>query len=118
MVSLGYTDDEIVFILFFYLLGGILGYFAFKCKYDQKILTILFDCTITALIGMFLAYILANYLEENKVFSKPMNILIGGLGSFGLPDIVITYFPTLKKLVGREVLKKFHKESANNVTKQ
>lgn len=77
------------------------------------------NCILTTMIGVFLAYIFANYLEENKIFSKQMNMLIGGLGSFGFPDLIITYFPSLKKLLADYILKKLNikKEITDGATK-
>lgn len=105
--SVGFTNEEVVFILLFYTLGGILGYFAFRHK-SCAVLPTIGNCLLTTGIGVFLAYIFANYLQEHSIFSRSMNMLIGGLGSFGFPDIVINAFPSVKEIIINLIVAKYN----------
>ena len=69
-LSIDFTLNEIVYILAFYALGAILGFFSFRFDYKKTKVENIFTCCFTVCLGMFLAYILACYLEEHKVFSK------------------------------------------------
>lgn len=95
ILNMGFTHHEIVYILAFYALGAALGFFSFRYDRTKPKLESAFNCILTIFIGMFLAYIFASYLEEHKVFSTSMNMLVGGLGSFGLPDLVIKNWPKI-----------------------
>lgn len=93
LLGADFTQSEIIYILAFYALGAALGFFSFRFDREKSKLENLFNCCFTTCLGMFFAYILACYLEEHHIFSKNMNMVLGGLGSFGLPDIVIKYYP-------------------------
>ena len=95
ILNIGFTPHEIVYILAFYALGAVLGFFSFRYDCHKTKAENAFNCCLTTCIGMFLAYIFASYLEEHKVFSTSMNMLFGGLGSFGLPDLVIKNWPKI-----------------------
>lgn len=106
LITNGFTNEELIYILVFYSIGALLGYLSFRCSYEDKLSKKIVNCLTTTGLGVYLAYILANYLEENHIFSKNMNMLVGGLLSFGLPDIVIRYYPMVtRNLVGVVVSK-------------
>ena len=106
ILSVGFTHQEVLYILAFYTIGAILGFFSFRFSYNKTISQNLLNGLVTVCLGVFLAYIIANYLEEEHIFSKAMNMLVGGLGSFGLPDIVIKYYPRLSHKAVQTVMNK------------
>ncbi len=77
-----FTQQELLYIIPFYLLGAILGFFAFRYRYKAPKCETIGSCILTAGIGTFLAVILAVYLEEEKIFSHHTNMLLGGVGMF------------------------------------
>lgn len=106
-LNIGFTLNEIIYLICFYSIGAILGFFSFRYKRNTSKYETLLNCIVTTGLGVFIAYILASFLEEKHYFSKSMNMLVGGLASFGLPDIIIKYFPLFEKLLVRVILSKF-----------
>ena len=99
-------NSQSLYLLLFYTIGGILGFLSFRFSYTKTKLENTINGIVTIGLGVFLAYILAEYLNEEKYFSTKICMLIGGIASFGLPDLVIKYYPMLSKLALRTVLNK------------
>ena len=112
-----------VYLIAFYTIGAALGFMSFRFSKDKQV-TANIDNNITAEnivngvvttgVGVFLAYILAGYLEEEQYFSTKICMLIGGLASFGLPDIIVKHYPDIEKKVIQML---FNRVSTNKDTK-
>ena len=95
-----FSSSEILYILIYYTVGAILGFFSVRFNYEKSKLENILNCIITTGLGVFIAYTLAAFLDEKQYFSQRICILIGGVASFGFPDIAIKYYPMLQtKLV-------------------
>ena len=95
-----FSEEKILYILIYYTIGAILGFFSVRFSYRKSKLENALNCVITTGLGVFLGFTLACFLDEKHYFSQRICVLLGGLASFGLPDIAIKYYPVLEaKLV-------------------
>lgn len=101
-MTFGYTDA--LFIGIWALIGSVLGFFAFSNSPDKTPLERFKRCCLSIGIGLFIAFPLCTYLEELDKFSKHLNIMLGGLGAFGLPDFIIKHWPTVINAIATKVL--------------
>ena len=92
-MTFGYIDA--LFIGIWALIGSILGFFAFSNSPHKTPLERFKRCCLSIGIGLFIAFPLCTYLEELDKFSKHLNIMLGGLGAFGLPDFILKYWPKI-----------------------
>lgn len=86
---------EIIFLGLWSLLGSILGFFAFMNDPNKTPKERFKRCLLSIGIGLFIAFPLTSYLKETNTFSHSLNIMLGGLGAFGLPDFILKYWPIL-----------------------
>lgn len=101
-----YTKEELLYIIPFYILGALLGYFAFEYKLYENKMDIVKKCILTTCMGTFLAYIFSSILLDYEKFSKHTCMVLGGLGSFGFPDLVLNYWKKLVHIGFRFILHK------------
>ena len=87
-----FTFEELIYLIPFYAIGACLGYFSFRYQYGKTKWETIGSCALTTGVGIFLALIFVGYLEEKQTFTRHTNMLIGGLGSFGFPDLVLRYW--------------------------
>ena len=84
-----------------------------KCFYFNKLNKVEFYSKVGLLIGIgiFIAFPISIYLIETEHFSKQLSIMLGGLGSFGLPDFIIKHWSNvLQKLIDVFTLSKTNKD--------
>ena len=86
---------EIIFLGLWSLLGSILGFFAFINDPTKTPKERFKRCLLSIGIGLFIAFPLTSYLKETNTFSHSLDIMLGGLGAFGLPDFILKYWPKL-----------------------
>lgn len=101
-MTFGYIDA--LFVGIWALIGSVLGFFAFSNSPDKTPLERFKRCCLSIGIGLFIAFPLCTYLEELDKFSKHLNIMLGGLGAFGLPDFIIKHWPTVINAIATKVL--------------
>ena len=94
-MNICYTDY--IFLGVWALIGGILGFFAFGNKPCTSLSYKIGRCFLSVGIGMFIAFPLYAYLRELDKLPKDLNIMLAGLGSFGLPDAITKYWPIVTK---------------------
>ena len=97
---------ELIYLGVWATIGSVLGFLAFgytphKSPRDNFCRGVLSIC-----VGLFLALPICMYLEEAKHMSKHLNILISGLGAFGLPDFVMKWYPRLIQAIAARVVDK------------
>ena len=86
---------EIIFLGLWSLLGSILGFFAFINDPSKTPKERFKRCLLSIGIGLCIAFPLTSYLKETNTFSHSLDIMLGGLGAFGLPDFILKYWPKL-----------------------
>lgn len=86
---------EIIFLGLWSLLGSILGFFAFINDPNKTPKERFKRCLLSVGIGLFIAFPLTSYLKETSTFSHSLDIMLGGLGAFGLPDFILKYWSKL-----------------------
>lgn len=95
---------DALFIGIWALIGSVLGFFAFSNMPNKSPLYRFGRCCLSVGIGLFIAFPLYEYLQELGKFSKHLNIMLGGLGAFGLPDFILKYWPKVTNAAITKVL--------------
>lgn len=91
--------------------GSILGFCAFALPKCKTAISRIKRCCLSIGIGIFIAFPISIYLIETEHFSKQLSIMLGGLGSFGLPDFIIKHWSNdLQKLIDVFTLSKTNKD--------
>ena len=98
---------DILFIGIWALIGSILGFFAFNNSPEDTPLHRLYKCLLSIGIGLFIAFPLCEYLQELNKFPRHLNIMLGGLGAFGLPDFILKYWPKLLRMLVDKLTSKY-----------
>ena len=98
--------SELIYLGVWALIGSILGFLSFAYDPHKPFRDNFCRGILSVGVGLFLAFPLFTYLDETKHFSKHLNILIGGLGAFGLPDFVMKWWPKLIQAVATRVVDK------------
>ena len=96
--------NDVVYTGFWAVAGSVLGFFAFRRSPDMVTSTIVKNCLLSIGIGLLVAYPITEYLFEIKHLSKRLSIMLGTVGAFGLPDIILKYYPTLTQAVLQRLL--------------
>lgn len=86
---------DAIFIGVWAFIGSVLGFFAFSNTPNKSLSYRFGRCLLSISIGLFIAFPLCEYLQELGKFSKNLNIMLGGLGAFGLPDFILKYWPKI-----------------------
>ena len=86
---------DAIFIGVWAFIGSVLGFFAFSNTPNKSPSYRFSRCLLSISIGLFIAFPLCEYLQELGKFSKNLNIMLGGLGAFGLPDFILKYWPKI-----------------------
>ena len=102
---------DAIFIGVWAFIGSVLGFFAFSNTPNKSPSYRLGRCCLSVGIGLFIAFPLCEYLQELGKFSKHLNIMLGGIGAFGLPDIILTYWPRIAENI---ITKVFDKSSSDD----
>lgn len=96
--------SDALFIGIWAFIGSVLGFFAFSNTPNKSPLYRFSRCCLSVGIGLFIAFPLCEYLQELGKFSKHLNIMLGGLGAFGLPDFILKYWPKVTNAAITKVL--------------
>ena len=86
---------DAIFIGVWAFIGSVLGFFAFSNTPNKSPSYRFSRCLLSISIGLFIAFPLCEYLQELGKFSKNLNIMLGGLGAFGVPDFSLKYWPKI-----------------------
>ena len=107
--------NDVVYTGFWAVAGSVLGFFAFRRSPDMVTNTIIKNCLLSVGIGLLVAYPITEYLFEVKHLSKRLGMMLGTVGAFGLPDIILKYYPTLTRAVATRVIDKVACKAVNVV---
>lgn len=107
--------SDVVYTGFWAVAGSILGFFAFRRTPDMDTSAIIRNCFLSIGIGLLMAYPITEYLFEIKHLSKRLSIMLGTVGAFGLPDIILKYYPVLTQAVATKVIDKIANKAINVV---
>lgn len=95
MLDSVFSMEEVIYIAIWAFLGSILGFFSFSYIPRKAPIDNVKRCIKSICVGIFIAFPICLYLEETDTFSKTLNITIGGLGAFGLPDMLLNWWPRI-----------------------
>lgn len=89
--------NDTVFLGAWAVVGSTLGYLAFRSSPKNSPSERLKQCLLSVGLGLFLAFPLYEYLNYSGVFpfSKNLNMMLSGVGAFGLPDIILRHWPDI-----------------------
>ena len=104
-----FDGKELLFVTIWAALGGILGFFSFRFKSSNSLAENVRSCIVSVGTGILFGLPLCVYLIESKHFSQPFSVLLCGLGSFGIPDLVVKAYPMLEALAMKFVKNKAEK---------
>ena len=107
--------NDLVYTGFWAVAGSVLGFFAFRRSPNMDTNAIVKYCLLSIGIGLLVAYPITEYLFEIKHLSKKLSMMLGTVGAFGLPDIVLKYYPTLTQAVATKVVDKITDKAVNMV---
>ena len=107
--------NDVVYTGFWAVAGSVLGFFAFRRNPGMDTNTIVKNCLLSIGIGLLVAYPITEYLFEIKHLSKRLSIMLGTIGAFGLPDIILKYYPILARAVATKVIDKVACKAVNVV---
>lgn len=107
--------SDVVYTGFWAIAGSVLGFFSFRRTPDMDISAIIRNCFLSIGIGLLMAYPITEYLFEIKHLSKRLSIMLGTIGAFGLPDIILKYYPVLAQAVATKVIDKIADKTINIV---
>ena len=96
--------NDTVFLGAWAIVGSTLGYLAFRSSPENSPSERLKQCLLSVGLGLFLAFPLYEYLNYSDVFLFPknLNMMLSGVGAFGLPDIILRHWPkVVNKLMDR-----------------
>lgn len=89
------VTNEVLYLLVWVVTGSILGFYSFSRSYGRTRRDKFIRCLLSIGIGIFLALPIYTYLTEIHKYSAPLNIMISGIGAFGLPDFILKHWSTL-----------------------
>ena len=107
--------NDAVYTGFWAVAGSVLGFFAFRRNPDMDTNTIVKNCLLSIGIGLLVTYPITEYLFEINHFSKKLSIMLGTVGAFGLPDIILKYYPILTRAIATKVIDKIADKAVNVV---
>ena len=101
-----YNFLEYVYLGVWALIGSTLGFFAFVYTPSKSPQENLSRGVLSISIGLFLALAILIYIDEMHNFSKLFNIMVSGLGAFGLPDFILKWWPKLVQGIANYIVEK------------
>lgn len=105
MLDSVFSMEEVIYIAIWAFLGSILGFFSFSYIPRKAPIDNVKRCIKSICVGIFIAFPICLYLEETDTFSKTLNITIGGLGAFGLPDMLLNWWPRIAEALASRAVK-------------
>ena len=89
--------NETIFLGIWAIVGSTLGFLSFRNSYEKSRSERLKQCALSVSLGLFLAFPLYEYLNFSGTFpfSKKLNMMLSGVGAFGLPDIILRHWPKM-----------------------
>ena len=113
--------NDTVFLGAWAIVGSTLGYLAFRSSPKNSPSERLKQCLLSVGLGLFLAFPLYEYLNDSDVFSFPknLNMMLSGVGAFGLPDIILRHWPKIvnkimDRLFGTNPYEQYGNHNRNN----
>ena len=107
--------SDVVYTGFWAIAGSVLGFFSFRRTPDMGTGAIIRNCFLSIGIGLLVAYPITEYLFEVRHLSKRLSIMLGTVGAFGLPDIILKYYPILIQTVAAKVIDKIANKAVNMI---
>lgn len=107
--------NDVVYTGFWAIVGSVLGFFAFRRNPDMDTNTIVKNCLLSVGIGLLVTYPITEYLFEINHFSKKLSIMLGAVGAFGLPDIILKYYPKLTNAIATKIIDEVADKAVNVV---
>jgi hypothetical protein len=107
--------NDIAYICSWAFLGSILCFFSFMYVAKSSLISKIKRCLLSIYIGLFLSLPLYEYLQWLNKFPKSLNIMLCGIGAFGLPDFILSHW---SKLVQAFVFKAVDKITDDNKNKK
>ena len=98
--------NDAVYTGFWAIAGSVLGFFAFRRNPDMDTNAVIKNCLLSIGIGLLVAYPITEYLFEIKQLSKKLSVMLGTVGAFGLPDLILKYYPKLTQALATKVIDK------------
>ena len=98
--------NDAVYTGFWAVAGSVLGFFAFRRNPGMDTNAVVKNCLLSVGIGLLVAYPITEYLFEIKHLSNKLSIMLGTVGAFGLPDIILKYYPILTRAIATKVIDK------------
>ena len=96
--------NDLVYTGFWAVAGSVLGFFAFRRNPAMDTNAVIKNCLLSIGIGLLVAYPITEYLFEIEHLSKRLSIMLGTVGAFGLPDMILKYYLTLTQAVATKVV--------------
>ena len=89
--------NDTVFLGAWAVVGSTLSFLAFRNSHDKPPSERLKQCILSVCLGLFLAFPLYEYLNysDRFLFTKNLNMMLSGIGAFGLPDIILRHWPNI-----------------------
>ena len=107
--------NDVVYTGFWAIVGSVLGFFAFRRNPGMNTNAVVRNCFLSVGIGLLVTYPITEYLFEINHFSKKLSIMLGAVGAFGLPDIILKYYPILTRAIATKVIDKIADKAVNVV---
>lgn len=77
--------------------GSLLGFFSFRFLSIKGVSNTVRQCILSLGIGVMIAFTTTEYLITVQDMPKKVSMMIGALAAFGLPDILLRYYPQIIK---------------------
>ena len=106
-----FSPLEFIYLTAWAAIGSILGFLSFGYTPDRTFQQNWCKGILPLFVGVFIAIPLCVYLEEKQCFSKALNILLSGLGAFGLPDFLLGWWPKLLRAIASVLVDRAAKNS-------
>ena len=101
-----YSILEFVYLGVWALVGSTLGFFAFVYTPSKQPQENICRGVLSIGIGLFVALAILVYMDEMHNFSKLFNIMVSGLGAFGLPDFLLKWWPKVVQGIANYIVEK------------
>ncbi len=116
-----FNINDTLFLGVWSIIGSALGFFALRNTHYIPTKEKLKQCLLSIGLGLFIAFPLYEYLtySDSFPFSQKLNIMLSGIGAFGLPDIILRHWPKIvnkimDRLFGTNPYEQYGNHNRNN----
>lgn len=103
---LQFISIDIAYICVWAFIGSVLGFLSFRYNFRTAIVSKIKQCLLSISIGLFISLPLYEYLQWLNEFPKNLNIMLCGIGAFGLPDFILTHWSKLIQAIVYKIVNK------------